>query len=54
MKTDYCMFLEHKWIETYYDYQCENCNEFVPYGCEPWAVVDDYESEEYYPEPEEE
>ena len=55
MAEKYCMFLDHKWVETYYGYRCENCDEFIPYGCEPWAYErdDEYRSDEYYPDDDE-
>lgn len=30
-----CEIIGHRWIEEYYGYTCENCGEFIPYGCEP-------------------
>lgn len=32
-----CEIIGHRWIEEYYGYTCENCGEFIPYGCEPWG-----------------
>lgn len=35
----FCEATYHKWVEGYYGYTCENCGDFIPYGCEPW--IDD-------------
>lgn len=41
-----CEATSHVWREEYYGYHCENCGEFVPFGCEPWIPADiDDESE---------
>ncbi len=32
-----CDAIDHRWLEEYYGYKCENCGSFVPYGCEPWV-----------------
>ena len=35
-----CEATSHQWREEYYGWQCENCGEFVPFGCEPWIPAD--------------
>jgi hypothetical protein len=32
-----CAAGDHQWREEYYGYKCINCEEFIPFGCEPWA-----------------
>lgn len=36
-----CELSYHDWVEEYYGYRCVNCGEFIPYGCEPWAPLED-------------
>ena len=36
-----CDPFHHKWVETYYGWECEICGMFVPFGCEPWMPLDD-------------
>ena len=38
-----CLMTHHDWVEEYYGYRCSQCHEFIPYGCEPWAPVDEYD-----------
>lgn len=38
-----CDAIDHRWLEEYYGYKCENCGAFVPYGSEPWLDDDDAE-----------
>lgn len=26
----------HCWEEVYYGYKCAKCEQFIPFGCEPW------------------
>lgn len=44
---EFCDPLSHEWYEGYYGWRCKNCQDFIPYGCEPWAVDD---CEDGYPE----
>jgi hypothetical protein len=39
-----CDAIDHRWLEEYYGYKCENCGAFVPYGSEPW--LDDNDAEQ--------
>lgn len=36
---------EHKWVESYYGWECVECQLFIPFGCEPWMPIDDYEDD---------
>lgn len=38
-----CDLSSHQWEETYYGWKCLKCGDFVPFGCEPWSVDDDFE-----------
>lgn len=29
------------WQEEYYGWRCKNCDDFIPFGCEPWTPIDD-------------
>ncbi len=40
-----CNLTHHDWQEGYYGWRCETCGEFIPYGCEPWLPIDDYDGE---------
>lgn len=41
-----CNMTHHEWTETYYGYRCDNCGRFFPFGCEPWAPIDDDEDDD--------
>lgn len=36
-----CDLTHHEWADEYYGLKCENCGEFIPYGCEPWIPFED-------------
>ena len=36
----------HDWQEEYYGWKCSKCGDFIPFGCEPWMPVDEYEEDE--------
>jgi hypothetical protein len=39
----------HDFQEEYYGYRCVKCQQFIPYGCEPWAADEDEEMDESNP-----
>lgn len=45
-----CERTGHRWQEEYYGYKCENCGDFIPYGCEPWMPLDDLYDEDGEPD----
>jgi len=36
---------EHNWTEEYYGYRCSRCNLFYAYGCAPWDIDAEGDSE---------
>jgi len=40
-----CNMFTHRWKDEYYGYRCENCGDFIPYGCDPWMPFDDDDGE---------
>lgn len=42
-----CDTFDHEWTDHYYGYECAKCGMFIPFGCEPWMPLDDYEPDEY-------
>jgi hypothetical protein len=42
-----CEITHHQWSEDYYGYTCQNCGEFIPYGCEPWTPVDQDDDDDF-------
>ena len=43
LKQNDCQSLgaNHNYTEEYYGYRCIDCDQFIPYGCEPWLPDDD-------------
>jgi hypothetical protein len=39
------MECQHDWKEEYYGFRCTKCDQFHPYGLEPWAYFDESEEE---------
>jgi hypothetical protein len=45
---EFCNATNHKWLEEYYGYVCENCGLFIPYGSAPWMPFDPDDCPEVY------
>jgi len=37
---------KHEWKEEYYGTRCRKCDAFYPFGCEPWAPIEEDEDDE--------
>ena len=37
---NFCDPSKHEWEDEYYGHRCKICNQFLPFGCEPWRIDD--------------